>query len=104
MAKDNFNSPDYYAIDKLFSEENILIRNITREWVKTNVSPIIENAVQNDEFPFDFVRLFTNPSFENWGEAVDGWYDNVRGSAESNKVRDTYDCNGSTLFTGRIVR
>ena len=56
MAKDNFNSPDYYAIDKLFSEENILIRNITREWVKTNVSPIIENAVQNDEFPFDFVK------------------------------------------------
>ena len=56
------------------------------------------------EFPFDFVRLFTNPSFENWGEAVDGWYDNVRGSAESNKVRDAYDCNGSTLFTGRIVR
>ena len=56
------------------------------------------------EFPFDFVRLFTNPSFTNWGEAVDGWYDNVRGSAESNNVRDTYDCNGSTLFTGRIVR
>tara|TARA_B100001057_G_scaffold389657_1_gene397458 strand:+ start:949 stop:1689 length:741 start_codon:yes stop_codon:yes gene_type:complete len=56
------------------------------------------------EFPFDFVRLYTNPSFQNWGEAVDGWYDDVRGTAESNKVRDAYDCNGSTLFTGRIVR
>ena len=61
-------------------------------------------GTNSSEFPFDFVRLFTNPSFANWGEAVDGWYDNVRGSAESNKVRDTYDCNGSTLFTGRIVR
>ena len=56
MAKDFFNSPDYYSIDKLLSEENILIRSITREWVKTNVSPIIESAVQNDEFPVKFVK------------------------------------------------
>ena len=56
MAKDFFKSPDYYAIDKLFSEENILIRSITRDWVKTNVSPIIESAVQNDEFPVKFVK------------------------------------------------
>ena len=56
MAKDFFKSPDYYAIDKLLSEENILIRSITRDWVKTNVSPIIESAVQNDEFPVKFVK------------------------------------------------
>tara|TARA_Y100001949_G_scaffold47363_1_gene39188 strand:- start:5473 stop:6648 length:1176 start_codon:yes stop_codon:yes gene_type:complete len=56
MRKDNFNSPDHYAVDKLLSEENILIRNITRDWVKINVSPIIENAVQNDEFPVKFVK------------------------------------------------
>ena len=56
MKKDNFVSPDYFSLEKLFSEENILIRDSTREWVKSKVSPIIENAVQNDEFPREFVK------------------------------------------------
>ena len=56
MKKDNFVSPDYFSLEKLFSEENILIRNLTREWVKFNVSPIIERAVQNDEFPVKFIK------------------------------------------------
>ena len=56
MRKDNFNSPDYYLIDELLSEENLLIRNITRDWVKSNVSPIIEEAVQKDKFPIHFIK------------------------------------------------
>ena len=56
MKKDNFNSPDYYLIDKLLSEENLLIRGITRDWVKSNVSPIIEEAVQKDKFPIHFIK------------------------------------------------
>ena len=56
MKKDNFNSPDYYLIDELLSEENLLIRSITRDWVKSNVSPIIEEAVQKDKFPIHFIK------------------------------------------------
>ena len=52
MKKDNFNSPDYYLIDELLNEENLLIRSITRDWVKSNVSPIIEEAVQKDKFQY----------------------------------------------------
>ena len=56
MRKDNFNSPDYYLIDELLNEENLLIRNITRDWVKSNVSPIIEEAVQKDKIPIHFIK------------------------------------------------
>ena len=48
---DLFESPDYYNIESLFSEEHIIVRNSTRDWVKRNVSPIIENACQNSKFP-----------------------------------------------------
>mgnify|MGYP001156859210 FL=1 len=56
MRKDNFNSPDYFLIDELLSEENLLIRSITRDWVKCNVSPIIEEAVQKDKFPTHIIK------------------------------------------------
>tara|TARA_A100001011_G_scaffold160125_1_gene168521 strand:+ start:29397 stop:30569 length:1173 start_codon:yes stop_codon:yes gene_type:complete len=48
---DLFESPDYYNIESLFSEEHIIVRNSTRDWVKRNVSPIIENACQSSKFP-----------------------------------------------------
>ena len=48
---DLFESPDYYNIESLFSEEQIIVRNSTRDWVKRTVSPIIENACQNSKFP-----------------------------------------------------
>lgn len=48
---DLFESPDYYNIESLFSEEQIIVRNSTRDWVKRNISPIIENACQNSKFP-----------------------------------------------------
>ena len=56
MKKDNFNSPDYYLIDELLNEENLLIRSITRDWVKSNVSPIIEDAVQKEKVPIPFIK------------------------------------------------
>ncbi|MAJ98231.1 MAG: acyl-CoA dehydrogenase [Flavobacteriales bacterium TMED288] len=51
MYMDLFESPDYYNIESLFSEEHIIVRNSTRDWVKRNVSPIIENACQSSKFP-----------------------------------------------------
>jgi glutaryl-CoA dehydrogenase len=56
MKQDNFKSPDYYSIDNLLSDENILVRDSVREWVKNNASPIIEKAVQDDIFPKIFLK------------------------------------------------
>ena len=56
MKQDNFKSPDYYSVDNLLSDENILVRDSVREWVKNNASPIIEKAVQDDIFPKIFLK------------------------------------------------
>ncbi len=51
MSVDLFQSPDYYHLDDLLTEEHILVREATREWVKREVSPIIEDAAQEAKFP-----------------------------------------------------
>lgn len=56
MASDLFESPDYYGIDDLLSEEHKLVRAATREWVKKEVSPIIEDYAQKAEFPTQLIK------------------------------------------------
>src|SRR5699024_8996935 len=56
MKTDNFQSPDYYGIDDLLSDEHKMVRNATREWVKRDVSPIIEEAAQKSEFPKKLIK------------------------------------------------
>lgn len=51
MSKDLFQSPDYYGIDDLLTDEHKLIRETVRQWVKKEVSPIIEDYCQRAEFP-----------------------------------------------------
>jgi glutaryl-CoA dehydrogenase len=51
MKPDLFESPDYYNLDALLSEEHLMIRDAARSWVKRDVSPIIEEAAQKAEFP-----------------------------------------------------
>jgi len=51
MKPDLFQAPDYYNIDDLLTEEHKLIRDSAREWVKRDVSPIIEEYAQKAEFP-----------------------------------------------------
>lgn len=51
MASDRFQAPDYYLLDELLTEEHKLIRDTVREWVKKDVSPIIEDAAQKGEYP-----------------------------------------------------
>jgi len=52
MAKtDLYEAPDYYLLDELLSEEHKLIRASVRDWVKKEVSPIIEDYAQKAEFP-----------------------------------------------------
>ena len=51
MASDRFQAPDYYLLDDLLTEEHKLIRDTVREWVKKDVSPIIEDYAQKAEYP-----------------------------------------------------
>lgn len=46
---------DYYAIDDLLSEDHLLARDAVREWVKQEVSPIIEDYANRAACP---VHLF----------------------------------------------
>ena len=55
MKKDNFTSPDYFNMDDLLTDEHKLIRSATREWVKKNISPIIEQSCQEANFPMNIL-------------------------------------------------
>jgi len=56
MKKDLFQAPDYYNLDGLLTEEHKLIRDAAREWVKRDVSPIIEEYAQKAEFPNQIIK------------------------------------------------
>ena len=51
MRTDLYQGHDYYLLDDLLTEEHKLIRETAREWVKKEVSPIIEDAAEKCEFP-----------------------------------------------------
>ena len=51
MKPDLFEAPDYYNLDDLFTEEHLLVRDAARQWVKRDISPIIEEYAQKAEFP-----------------------------------------------------
>jgi len=53
---DQFMSPDYFQVDELFSEEQKLIRETVRSYVKKEISPIIEDYAQRATFPEQVVR------------------------------------------------
>ncbi|WP_411029797.1 acyl-CoA dehydrogenase family protein [Spongiimicrobium sp. 3-5] len=55
MKPDLFEAPDYYNLDDLFSEEHILVRDAARQWVKRDISPIIEDYAQRAEFPKEII-------------------------------------------------
>ncbi|MDA9092358.1 acyl-CoA dehydrogenase family protein [Polaribacter sp.] len=55
MKPDLFQAPDYYNIDDLLTEEHKLIREAARDWVKRDVSPIIEDYAQKAEFPTQII-------------------------------------------------
>lgn len=56
MKPDLFEAPDYYNIDDLLSEEHKLVREAARNWVKRDVSPIIEEYAQKAEFPKQIIN------------------------------------------------
>ncbi|MFB6307198.1 MAG: acyl-CoA dehydrogenase family protein, partial [Flavobacteriales bacterium] len=48
---DKFQGHDHFQVDDLLSEEQKLIRDSARDWVKKEVSPIIEEYYERSEFP-----------------------------------------------------
>ena len=53
---DHFKSPDYFDVDALLTEEHLLIRETVRNYVKKDISPIIEDYAQRGEFPQQIVQ------------------------------------------------
>jgi len=53
---DLFVSPDYYQLDDLLTEEQKHIREAVRNYVKKEISPIIEDFAQRSEFPLQIVK------------------------------------------------
>ena len=51
MKTDVFQHVDYYQMDDLLTEEQKLIRDSARMWVKKEVSPIIDEHYENATFP-----------------------------------------------------
>lgn len=56
MKPDLFQAPDYYLLDELLSDEHKMVRDAAREWVKREVSPIIEDYAQKAEFPKQIIN------------------------------------------------
>ncbi len=49
--EDRYQFHDYYQIDDLLTEENLLARDAVRQWVKQEVSPIIEDCADKAQCP-----------------------------------------------------
>ncbi|HMT96935.1 MAG TPA: acyl-CoA dehydrogenase family protein [Ferruginibacter sp.] len=56
VKTDNFISPDYFNVDELLTEEHKLVRETVRNYVKKEISPIIEDYAQRAEFPQQIVK------------------------------------------------
>ena len=56
MKQDLFQAPDYYQLDDLLTDEHKMVRDAAREWVKRDVSPIIEEAAQEAKFPKSIIK------------------------------------------------
>lgn len=51
-----FEAPDHYIVDELYTDEHKIIRDATRDWVNRSVKPIIEDYFEKAEFPRQLVR------------------------------------------------
>jgi glutaryl-CoA dehydrogenase len=58
MKQDQFEHPDFYNVDGLFTEEHKLVRNSVRDFVKREISPYIEDWAQHAHFPYEIVKKF----------------------------------------------
>ncbi|MFM7091339.1 MAG: acyl-CoA dehydrogenase family protein, partial [Bacteroidota bacterium] len=57
---DLFNGHDYYKVDDLLDEEHKMARDAVRDWVKKEVSPIIEGYAQAAKCPVHLFKGLAN--------------------------------------------
>jgi len=57
-SNDQFESPDFYVLDGLLTDEQKLIRQSIRDFVKKEISPFIEDWAQKAHFPYEIVKKF----------------------------------------------
>ncbi|WP_420318229.1 acyl-CoA dehydrogenase family protein [Ekhidna sp.] len=55
---DEFESPDFYALDDLLTDEHKLIRSSVRDFVKKEITPYIEGWAEKNHFPEEIVKKF----------------------------------------------
>jgi glutaryl-CoA dehydrogenase len=75
-----FHGVDYFGIDSLLSEEEILARDTVREFVDENVLPIIEKHNRESTFPMELVSKMAGLGL--FGSTLPARY----GCAEMNNV------------------
>ncbi len=75
-----FQGVDYYNVDSLLAEDEILVRNTVREFVDDNVIPIIEKHNRAGTFPMDLVEKMAKLGL--FGATLPATY----GCAEMNNV------------------
>jgi glutaryl-CoA dehydrogenase len=56
MGDIQYNPPDHYLVDELFSDEHKLVRSAIRDWVNRSVKPVIEQYAERAEFPAHLVK------------------------------------------------
>jgi glutaryl-CoA dehydrogenase len=66
-----FQGFDFLNLDASFSEDELLVRRITREFVDDNVIPIIESCFRDDRFPRELVPMMGELGF--FGATIDGY-------------------------------
>jgi glutaryl-CoA dehydrogenase len=72
MKPDLFQSPDYYNLDDLLTDEHKLVRDSARAWVKREVSPIIEEYAQKQNSQNKFKGLADIGGFGPYSEEYGG--------------------------------
>ena len=50
-----FQGVDYYQVDALLTEDEILVRNTVREFVEERIIPVIEKHNRESTFPADLI-------------------------------------------------
>lgn len=51
-----FEAPDHYLVDELYTDEHKIIRDAARDWVNRSVKPVIEEYFEKAEFPRQLVQ------------------------------------------------
>ncbi|MEO9964642.1 MAG: acyl-CoA dehydrogenase family protein [Reichenbachiella sp.] len=55
---DEFESPDFYQLDDLLTEEHRMIRGSVRDFVKKEITPNIEDWAERNHFEYSMVKKF----------------------------------------------